>query len=63
MSLFKHNCETDGHKFEARYDENPADLNDFSMKGSFSIGDTRSLMYYKSYVHDICTKCGKIINK
>ena len=58
MSLFKHNCKTDGHNFQPRYDEKPRDCNFKAERlGSDKI---RDILTYKVYVHDVCQYCGKI---
>ena len=53
------------HKFEPRYDLGPADLSAFvEFKGTFK--GTPSLlesMRKKTYVRDVCVKCGKTIER
>lgn len=62
MTLFPHNCEKHGHRFEGRYDKSPA-----SDKGLDYEGSQDFLLEYikantkKIYVKDICTRCGKEI--
>ena len=57
------NCEKKGHEFEARYDENPN-----THLGGMEVTRTnpkeiRKYIYYKTYIHDICVRCGKVIKK
>ena len=55
-------CEKKGHKFEARYNENPA-MGSKIDKASMSARELRELFYYKTYIHDICVRCGKVIKR
>ncbi len=49
------------HKFEARYNELPNNnIRDIPYSED---DDVRSMLYYKEYVYDICTWCGKVIEK
>jgi len=49
------------HNFEARYDEVPRKG---QMSGeSIAAYDLRALLYYKVYIKDICTWCGKVMGK
>lgn len=59
MSLFK-SCKDGVHKFEARYDEEPSG---YTFKSAPCNQITKNVMIIKKYKHDICIKCGKIINK
>lgn len=60
--IFK-NCNNTFHKFEARYDTRPGNYN-----GRIK-GHGRAILAYieanknVTYVHDICVRCGKIINR
>ena len=53
---------TNAHKFEPRYDLGPADLSQFS---DFKARDPSYFESFrtKNYVRDICTKCGKTIER
>ena len=50
------------HQFEARYDLSPADM---SALANFKARDPRYMetLRSKTYVRDICTKCGKTIER
>lgn len=50
------------HKFEARYDLGTADLSQFA---SFKARDPNYFEPFRSktYVRDVCTKCGKTIER
>jgi hypothetical protein len=50
------------HKFEARYDLSPADMSAFA---NFKARDPSYMepLRAKTYVRDICTKCGKTIER
>ena len=49
------------HKFEPRYDLGPADFTPFeTFKGS---AHTMEKLRTKTYVRDVCTKCGKTIER
>lgn len=48
------------HQFEARYDEQP---NLHFKNVSLERGDPHSILYYKVYVHDICTRCGRTVRR
>lgn len=58
MSWFKHNCATDGHDFQPRFNEKPNPK--FSGSGEEML---KMFLYYKVYIYDICTKCGQKITK
>ncbi len=55
-------CEKKGHKFEARYDENQSKLTLERVRGC-SPEEFRRLLYFNTYIHDICVRCGKTIMK
>lgn len=62
-SRFNHDCITDGHRFEARYDTEPQ-LTD--LKGSMSGYMAETLIRAsakKTYIWDICVRCGKTIKR
>jgi len=49
------------HKFEPRYDLGPADLSAFvEFKGTPSALES---MRKKTYIRDVCVKCGKTIER
>jgi len=54
-----------GCRFEARYDLGPADRSGLSgLEGSaVSVLKALEKMRAKTYVHDICTTCGKIVRR
>lgn len=60
--MFEKKCCNGGkkHNFQPRYEEVP---NELLKKIGASEGDVRSLMYYKVYVGDRCTWCGKFLKK
>lgn len=62
MTLFPHNCEKDGHRFEARYDEIPIGG---SLSGCWPDQAVEIIKANtkKIYVKDICTRCGKEIGR
>jgi len=50
-----------GCDFRPRYDERPRDAN---IKGKFfSAGEFREMITLKVYVRDVCTRCGKTIER
>jgi hypothetical protein len=49
------------HKFEPRYDLGPADVSKFeSISGGRAVSFMETLRS-KTYVHDVCIKCGEVI--
>lgn len=56
--MFKHDCTKHGHRFEARYSEVPSGYTMESPR--MTIPELRSLAFYQTYIHDICTRCGEI---
>ena len=62
MGIFKHDCNKDGHQFEARYSyEMPAiDIPPARMSHAQFLAIIESIKT-KKYIHDICVKCGKIV--
>lgn len=62
--MFNHNCDKHGHKFEARYNIIPPSAE--SLGGVNGTAGGVALFIEKltkeEYIHDICTKCGKIVN-
>ena len=61
--IFKNRCYNGGrkHKFKARYNEVPNNLN--IQKTNCSSSELRKLFYSKVYLLDICTWCGKKIKE
>lgn len=62
MSLFRHNCKKQGHKFEARYDYKydykfPDLMEGVTRVSGYRIEDVKE----KVYICDICIYCGKTI--
>jgi hypothetical protein len=51
-----------GCRWEARFDEQPRTA-DFEVTGCGPGGTLRSLLYYRTYVRDICTRCGRTIER
>lgn len=52
------------HKFEPRYDEENVDGSiSISVQGYLDADGLRKLSVINKYIYDICTKCGKIINR
>lgn len=52
-----------GCKFEPRYDLGPADISRFeSISGTGAVTMFEKLRA-KTYVHDICVRCGKIVRR
>jgi hypothetical protein len=62
--LFKKKCGDDNHKFEARYDTYPFrgdfEAQRMTIDEIVAYFDARS---EKTYVHDICVRCGKIVKR
>lgn len=59
MMFFKNRCYNGGskHNYKPRYEEKP-------YPGPVkATGLGRSLIYFDIYVHDICTWCGKTVEK
>ncbi len=56
-------CAEGVHKFEPRYDEKPVSRKELEVEGHMTSRALRSLMYYDVYVHDICVRCGKIVER
>lgn len=52
-----------GCRFEPRYDLGPADLSVFNSVRGGGFLDLVEKMRAKTYVHDICTTCGKIVQR
>ena len=51
-----------GCRFEPRYDEVSAGANFDDARG-YSISELRRLAYYERYVHDICVRCGRVVQR
>lgn len=68
MFFRRHNCERDGHRMEARYDTTPvldADLVEALLAElpMYDAGSTISSMQKRTYVCDICPRCGLTIKR
>lgn len=51
------------HKFEARYEEVPASAGSIKIDGTAITESLRKLLYYNTYVRDVCVYCGKTIER
>ena len=62
MTFFKHDCSKDGHRYKARYDYGEPD---FSMFKSIKVYNPDYIERFKpkTYVKDICVRCGSVINR
>ena len=60
MGWFSHDCKTDGHRTEARY--NRVFPEAFMKRLTKMSGDVDSLKI-DVYVHDICVRCGEIFDR
>jgi hypothetical protein len=60
--IFKHNCTIHGHRFKPRYDRKPANR-EIQFKGFLSDEKMEKLFVEKTYVCDVCERCGLIINR
>ena len=59
--MFKHDCNKHGHRFEARYLEEP---NKVLLDKLQSVsGNLRDILIIKKYIYDICIRCGKIVKE
>ena len=56
--FWKHDCKQSGHRFEARYDEEPSGYT-FERSRGISPESYRKLLIRQVYVHDICVRCGE----
>lgn len=56
------NSWTGAHRFEPRYDLGSVDLSQFSKIVRMSAGFAEKLRK-KTYIRDVCTKCGKTIER
>ncbi|RQW82284.1 MAG: hypothetical protein EHM79_18690 [Geobacter sp.] len=63
--MFNDPCYKGGqkHNFEARYDETPSGLKSIKSAYGTTPDDLRSLFFLKTYVRDVCTWCGKTIER
>ncbi len=52
-----------GHKFEARYDMGAPDLSRFIKFNTENVREFMESMKPKTYVHDICVRCGQIVER
>ncbi len=60
--MFPHNCEKHGHKYEPRFDHITPTINRCENIDSYVVNMVRALTR-KIYVKDICTRCGKVIER
>ncbi len=60
--MFSHDCTVKGHRYQGRYDEHPH-KGDLDFKGGVDPAALRELIVTRTYVHDICVKCGKTISR
>ena len=51
------------HRFEARYDVGVPDTSKCKDLALMSWNDDPAAYRAKTYVHDVCTRCGKIIDR
>lgn len=51
------------HKFEARYDLGPADLSRFESISGRGAGSFMEKLRQKTYVHDVCVRCGALVER
>jgi hypothetical protein len=73
MKLLRHNCETKGHKYEARYDYMMPLLGQAELEVLYEMYDIaqvnnpkstiREQIYNRAYVHDICVYCGNTVGR
>lgn len=64
MSLFGHDCNQDGHRYEARYDSGVPTLK--NVRGAYEADQITQIIEasrVKTYVYDICTRCGHILKR
>ena len=61
MKLFK-GCQDGVHKFEARYDVQPLDLRIFASISGLTTARLEALQK-RTYVRDVCVRCGAIIER
>lgn len=54
---------TGHHKFEPRYDLGPADLSAFESISGYGTGSIFEKMRSKTYVRDVCVRCGETIER
>lgn len=60
--MFRHSCETHGHRYKPRYDVvAPAWMNSPQKWTAEGFGGAREF-YEKRYVCDICERCGQIVD-
>lgn len=51
------------HKFEPRYDLGAANLSRFTSIEGIGVGSFMEKLRPKTYVHDVCVRCGDTINR
>ena len=61
LKLFK-GCKDGVHKFEPRYDEKPRSA-EMEIKGFLGSNDLREMIIVRTYIQDVCVRCGKIIER
>lgn len=52
-----------GHKFVARYDLGAPDLSWFRSFSGYGVNEMIEKMKPKTYVHDVCVRCGQIVER
>lgn len=52
-----------GHKFVARYDLGARDLSRFIKFNTYDMNGFIEAMKPKTYVHDVCVRCGQIVER
>ena len=52
-----------GHKFQARYDIGAPDLSRFIKFNTENARDFMESMKPKTYVHDVCVRCGQVVER
>lgn len=52
-----------GHNFEARYDIGEPNLSVFKSFSGFQVAEMMEALKPKKYVHDVCTRCGAIVER
>ena len=55
-------CDKKGHNFEPRYDEMPSNCR-IDVSGNINTEEYRKLLIHNVYIHDICVRCGMIIER
>jgi len=64
MSWFGHNCLTNGHRYEARYDSTFPDHIDIDPTVMLVISsDMVQALKVRTYVQDVCVRCGDAVKR